>query len=358
MELKKMKIDKKQIKRLILQCLIIMLGTFVMAFGYMVFLQPNNILPGGFTGLSQIIHDLFKKVGFTLIPTSIWYIILNIFLYIYAVKILGFEFGIRAGVGIFSYSMFFSILEKVKFVSTIIEKFQTECALLGGGVYILYAIYGGIIMGIGMGIVFRGDGSTGGCDMVAVVVNKIFPTITTGQIVMFVDGFVCLASVFAYGSLVLPLFALITIFVCGKMADMFVDGIKSLRAYYILTDKKEEITNTIFKEIERGVTCIKCEGMFTHQEKDMLLVILRRSQIVTLKKIVKELDPKSFMFCQSVKNAYGQGFITYDDKKKDKSKNARNKNELVLDVNIDKNENEIANSKSNDDITLYNGDNN
>ena len=353
-ELKKAKIDKKQIKRLVFQCLIIMVGTFIMAFGYMVFLQPNNILPGGFTGLSQIVHDLFEKVGFTLIPTSIWYIILNIFLYIYAVKLLGLEFGIRAGVGIFSYSMFFSILEKVKFVSTIIEKFQTESALLGGGVYILYAIYGGIIMGIGMGIVFRGEGSTGGCDMVAVVVNKIFPTITTGQIVMFVDGFVCLASVLAYGSLVLPLFALITIFVCGKISDMFVDGIKSLRAYYILTDKKEEITNTIFKEIERGVTCIKCEGMFTHQEKDMLLVILRRSQIVQLKKIVKELDPKSFMFCQSVKNAYGQGFITYEDKKKEKSKQDENKIEKVLEIIDDENKEINDNSLINQEEIIDN----
>ena len=159
------------------------------------------------------------------------------------------------------------------------------------------------------------NGSTGGSDIVAVVVNKIFPTITSGQIIIAVDGIVVFMSALAYGSLVLPLYALITIFVCGKIADAFVDGIKSLKAYYILTDKKDEITERIFNEIQRGVTYIKCEGMFTRQEKSMLLVILRRSQIMQLKKIVKEVDTNSFMFGHNVKDAYGKGFLPYETKK-------------------------------------------
>ena len=119
----------------------------------------------------------------------------------------------------------------------------------------------------------------------------------------------------AYQSLVLPLFALITIFICSKVADLFVDGVKSLRAYYILTDKKDEMSQEIMTKIGRGVTNIHCEGMYTKNNKDMLMVIVRRNQIMQLKNIVKKIDSQSFMFSSQVKEAYGNGFIKHSDKK-------------------------------------------
>ena len=314
--------NKKEILSMLSQIALILIGTFVMAFGFMVFLSPYNIVPGGFMGIAQILYDVLKSIGFSYIPLSAWYIILNLFLFVYAVKVLGLKFGLRAGIGILSYSLFIELIGSFDIIAKIGEQFNAEASTLSGvGVYILYALYGGLLMGAGIGFVFRGEGSTGGCDMVAVVVNKFFPTITNGQIIMIVDGCVVLASAIAYGSIVLPLFALITIFISGRTADMFVDGVRSLRAYYILTDKKEEMSNRILTEIERGVTNIKCEGMYTKKDKDMLLVILRRTQIMKLKKIVKEVDINSFMFSSTVKEAYGQGFIAYeneDTKKKDK----------------------------------------
>ena len=314
--------NKKDVLSMLTQIALIMFGTFIMAFGFMVFLTPYNIVPGGFMGIAQILYDVLSSIGFSYISISMWYIIINFFLFIYAVKVLGFKFGLRAGVGILSYSLFVELIGSLDIVARINEQFAVESSTLQGvGLYILYALYGGLLMGVGIGFVFRGEGSTGGCDMVAVVVNKFFPTITTGQIIMIVDGCVVIASAIAYGSIVLPLFALITIFISGKTADMFVDGVRSLRAYYILTDKKEEMANRIMTEIERGVTNIKCEGMYTKRDKDMLLVILRRAQIMKLKKIVKEVDSNSFMFSSTVKEAYGQGFIenTKEDKKKNKT---------------------------------------
>ena len=279
------KITKKKIREMMIQVLLIMLGTLLMSFGYIVFLAHNNIVPGGFMGLAKIIHDLLGKIGFDLISVSAWYIVLNVFLYIYSVKVLGIEFGIRTGVGIFSYSLFTSLFEKLPIIDSINQKFIEESSTLGGGAYILFAIYGGLIMGIGIGLVFRGNGSTGGSDVVAVVVNRFFPMITTGQIIIIVDGIVVFASLIAYNSILLPLYALITIFVSGKVSDVFVNGVKSLQAYYILTDKKEEIASKIMTDIKRGVTNIRCEGMYTRKQKEMLLVILRRSQIMQLKKI-------------------------------------------------------------------------
>lgn len=303
---------QREALNLVFQIFLILCGTFVLGFGYCVFLSPYNIVPGGFMGLSQIVHDLLAKIGFTYISTSVWYIILNSFLYIYAFILLGWKFGIRSGVGIFSYSLWVDLISRFDIVSTIGNQFEVESAAVGGGgLYILFAIFGGLLMGVGMGIVFRANGSTGGCDMLAVVTNKFFPTITTGQLVIAVDGIVVILSAFAYSSLVLPLYALITIFICGKVSDIFVDGVKSLRAYYILTDKKDEIAERVMHEVERGVTNIKCEGMYTHGEKDMLLVILRRSQVMRVKNIVKQVDPNAFTFSHNVKEAYGNGFLAY-----------------------------------------------
>ena len=165
--------------------------------------------------------------------------------------------------------------------------------------------------------------------MVAVVVNKFFPTITTGQIVMCVDGIVVIMSAIAYQSLMLPLYALITIFICGKVSDIFVDGVRSFRAYYIITEKKEELSQAIFDNVHRGVTNIKCEGMYTKKDRDMLLVIVRRSQVMMLKKVVKEIDPDSFMFSDNVKEAYGKGFLTYSDSNKTKASKKKIKAEII-----------------------------
>lgn len=342
-ELSKKEVIVKNIKTMSIQILTIMLGTFVMALSFQIFLTPHNIVPGGFMGLAKIVHDVIAKTGFTYISTYAWYIILNVFLYIYAVKCLGWKFGIRAGVGIFSFAIFGMIIENTNLVGNITEMIKAEEATS----YILYAIYGGVLMGAGLGLVFRGNGSTGGCDMVALVVNKFFPTITTGQIIMFVDGAVVVLSVIAYGSLVLPLYALITIFLSGKVSDMFVDGIRSLRAYYVVTDKKEEISQAVFEKLNRGVTNLKCEGMFTHNDKDMLLIIVRRAQILTLKKIVKRIDPNSFMFSHNVKEAYGNGFISYSVDNKTKRKNKLQKNDaenLSTTTNVNTNSNENVNT--------------
>jgi len=314
---KKFNFEKLNFKVLLIEIITILIGTFITALGFKLFLTPHNIVPGGFMGIAQIIYDLLIKIGFNSISVSVWYIILNIFLYIYAVYRLGFKFGIRSGIGIFSYSLFVELIDKMNIINAINEQFAIEEAALNGvGLYILYAIYGGVLMGIGLGLVFRGNGSTGGCDMVAVLFNKFFPTITTGQIVIFVDGLVVIMSAIAYQSIVLPLYALITIFICGKVSDLFVDGVRSFRAYYIVTNKKDEISAAVFAKLARGVTNIKCEGMYTHENRDMLLIIVRRSQVIILKKIVKEIDPQSFMFSSNIKEAYGKGFLTYEKEKK------------------------------------------
>ncbi len=349
----KKEIVKKNIKSMSIEVLTIMLGTFITALGFQIFLTPHNIVPGGFMGVAKIVYDVIARTGFTAISISTWYIILNAFLYLYAVKCLGWKFAIRAGVGIASYSLFVGLIEQTSLIDIITTQFEAEVATS----YILYAIYGGVLMGTGIGLVFRGNGSTGGCDMVAVVVNKFFPTVTTGQIIIFVDGAVVILSALVYSSLVLPLYALITIFISGKVSDMFVDGIRSLRAYYIVTDKKEELSQAIFNKLNRGVTNLKCEGMFTHNDRDMLLIIVRRAQILALKKIVKKIDPNSFMFSHNVKEAYGNGFIAHaNDKIKKNKKSILLKDSKSNDLNK-QNESQIIIANEIDNKEIINNEN-
>lgn len=325
----RLKINKKEVKTLIFQIIVILIGTFIMSIGFSVFLSPHSITPGGFMGIAQIIHDLlFDLVD---VPISILYLVLNVFLYLYAVIKFGYLFGIRTGIGIFSYSIFVDIVASTNLVNKITSAFNADEA----SSYILFAIYGGVLMGIGIGFVFRGNGSTGGCDLLAVVINKFFPTITTGQLIIVVDSLVVILSAIVYQSLVLPLYALITIFLSGKIADIFIDGVRSMRAYYIITNKKEELSTAIFTTIKRGVTNINCEGMYTHESRDMLLVIVRRSQIIALKKLVKDVDPNSFMFCSSIKETYGKGFMDYNNKKQNKTINSNQaENETVSNENV------------------------
>ena len=310
-----------EIKTMAKEIALILIGTFVLAIGFKIFLTPYKIVPGGFMGLSKIIVDMLAQIGFTTIPVSIWYIILNSFLYIFAVKLMGFKFAIRVGVGIASYSLFVEIVDKLAFLNPIMQELNNEKA------YIVYAIFGGIIMGAGIGFVFRGNGSTGGSDLLSVVINKFFPTVTSGQIVMGVDATVVVLSFIAYGEIILPLYALISIFVSGRVIDMFIDGVRSLRAYYVVTDKKEEISKEVMEKLNRGVTNIKGEGMFRHTDVNMLLIIIKRFQVVQFKKIVKTIDPNSFMFSCNIKEAFGKGFITYKNnehtnkKNKDKKEN-------------------------------------
>lgn len=311
------KIKDNKILTLIFQCLAISLGTIVMSFAFTVFLTPNRLIPGGFMGLSQIIYDVFSKLGFTAISVSVWYLILNSVLYVFAVKKLGWKFGVKTAVGILSYSLFVEMMKKSSLIVNLINKINNE----GNASLMLYAIIGGVILGVGMGIVFLAKGSTGGCDTLAVFINKIFPTITTGQLVITVDTIIVFTSAIVYQSLVLPLYTLITIFIIGKVSDIFVGSMQSIRAYYIVTSKKEEMAGQILKELKRGVTSIKCEGMFTRHEKDMLFVMIKANQINQLKEIVKSCDKTSFMFSTSIKEVYGKGFIEFSNKTPKKHKN-------------------------------------
>jgi len=216
-------------------------------------------------------------------------------LFIIAFKSLGLKFAINSAIGIISYSIFMEVC-------------NFSIGLTGEDLF-LYAIYGGVIMGVGLGLVFRGKGSTGGSDMLANLLNKKFRFITVGNFVFIVDFVVIALSYVAYGDLTLSLYSLVAIYIMTKMSDVIISGVNRLRAYYIISSKYEEISAHIMHEIERGVTGFKSQGMYTHNKQYVLMTIVTHSESARLRQLVANIDKNSFMFSAPISEAMGSGFM-------------------------------------------------
>lgn len=289
----------KKYKQDIINILGIILGTAIMAFAFNVFLQPNKISPSGFSGLSSVLCFLLAKIGIV-IPTSVMYLLLNVILYIVAYKLLGKKFALMALIGIGSYSLF---IELVSYIPLVVQNDLLLCAIYGGG-----------IMGFGIGLVLRCNGSTGGGDLLALIIRSRTHILTTGQIMLSINILVLALSCIAYGLGPL-MYSIITIVISSTVTDLVIEGATGVRAYYIFTSKKQEVCDAIYKEIKRGVTEIKAEGMYTHTEKDILLCLINKYRAPRLKAIVSQIDSEAFVFCTSVSEVIGRGFSIPPKKK-------------------------------------------
>lgn len=314
----------KKYKQDIINIFGIILGTIVMAFAFNVFLQPNNISPSGFSGLSSVLCFLLAKIGIV-IPVSVMYLLLNVILYVIAYKLLGKKFALMALIGIGSYSLF---IELVSYIPLVVRNDLLLCAIYGGG-----------IMGFGIGLVLRCNGSTGGGDLLALIIRSKTHILTTGQIMLSINILVLALSCIAYGLGPL-MYSIITIVISSTVTDLVIEGATGVRAYYIFTSKKQEVCDAIYKEIKRGVTEIKAEGMYTHTEKDILLCLINKYRAPRLKAIISKIDSDAFVFCTSVSEVIGRGF-SIPPKKKQKGDAET----------LEKSQNEISpNNKENNQI--------
>ena len=303
--------NNDNLKRDIINVIMIIIGTIIMGLGFNMFLVPNNITPSGFSGLAAIISEFLSEINIVINP-SIFYFALNIALYIFAYKLLGKKFAIMALIGIVSYSLTIEL-------TSLIPWTFTEDLLVA-------ALYGGIIFGVGTGFVLRNNGSTGGTDMLATIIRNQTHVLKTGQIIMICNIFVLALSVIAYGVNSL-LYSIIAIFLASETTDIIIDGAKGVRAYYIITDKKEEVTAKIFAEIRRGATEIKSTGMYTHHDKSMILCLINKYRAPALRRIVADVDPNAFVFSTNVNEVIEKGFFVPTPKNK-KKKASKKSNQL------------------------------
>ena len=273
----------------------IFIGTFFTALAANLFYTPADMVPGGFTGLAIIMRHLTLHLMDGGMPVWLGNLILNVPLILLAILLRGWRFMRRTLIA----SLLFSAWLYVIPVQAVVEDDL-----------LLISLFGGAIMGLGLGLVFFGKATTGGTDTVAALVQKFLPHIGVARMMPVLDGAVILLSVWIFGIRV-SLYATISVIVSGIVADRLISGLKNAYTAFIVSARYNEIAETVMKTMDRGVTSLKGEGMYTHRERPVLLCAVSKRQIADLKEIVYSADPDAFMILVDSREIRGEGFLQY-----------------------------------------------
>lgn len=286
-----MRLEKKRrelrLKKYSFELLQIIVGTFIMAVAVSLFLLPNQLSSGGFTGIATITYYLLK------LPMGIIIFALNIPLFILSFIKKGKNFLIKGVLGTVFLSIFIDILDKYQPLTQ--DRF-------------LSCIYGGILMGLGTSVILKANASTGGTDMLAYVIKAYNPNYRTGNLIVMIDSIIIALNVIFFRKIEIGLYSAITIYLMGKAIDIVFEGINFTKLIYIISDKYLDISEEIIKEIERGITGIYAKGMYTNEKKMMLLCVASRNQAMRIKQISKKIDPRSFVVISNARETFGLGF--------------------------------------------------
>ena len=269
----------------------IFIGSVIGAAAYPTFLIPNNIAPGGLTGVATILNYL---AGW---PVGITALVLNIPLFLIGYRTMGKVFAFRSLVATALFTILIDILP-LKPVS--------EDPLLG-------TLFGGVVLGIGLGLILRGGATTGGSDMIARMVHRRFNFISVGMFLFALDFLVVLAAAVFIGS-TQALYAMIDIYVCGRVIDAVMVGFGGNKACFVMTDAWQKITGRVLNEIERGCTLLEAKGAYSGTSRPVVMCVMSRQEMTALKRIVQEEDEKAFMFITEAHEALGEGFSRLDGK--------------------------------------------
>lgn len=277
----------------ILDGAMIVFGCFVMGFAFSVFFEPNNISTGGFSGIAMMINSLLHKVGVKFINSSIIYLVMNLILYLIAVKSLGKRFAITALLGIASFSGAIQIF-------ALVPKFADFDLIIS-------ALFGGVTLGFGVGLVVRFGGSTGGSDMIACMVRKKHPKVHVGRIIVGIDIVVVALTLVVYnnGVELLP-YTIIALAINSFMVDYVIDGYKQAKAYTIITNKPKEVSEAIRDSLYRSCTISNVKGMVDESDKKCLVCLIGKYQTGTMKQVISEVDPKAFVYSVPVHEIIGE----------------------------------------------------
>lgn len=285
--------------------LYITFGCLVAGTAIDIFLIPYKIAPGGITGIATVIFYLTNSR----IPVGAIILLLNVPLLISSMKLIGKSFFYKTIYGTIMLSVFIDVLEP--FTKMFADNYLRNLAdFSAGSDLLLYSIFGGTMMGIGLGIVFRAGSTTGGTDLAAQLVHHYLPYFTVGQILMVIDAIVVVFAAVAFKSFLLGLYAIVTIFISSRLIDTVLVGVDYAKAVFIISDKSELISQKIITDIDRGVTGLKGTGMYTGTDKQVLLCVLDHTQIPRLKSLVKSIDGEAFVIMTDVREVFGEGFVS------------------------------------------------
>ncbi|WP_313893528.1 YitT family protein [Psychrobacillus sp.] len=278
-------VKKSSTKTVVFEYIQIMFGAALVGVSYNIFLLPSKLAAGGVSGISTILYELFQYN-----PAYVQWLI-NIPLFFLAIIIVGKDFSLKTLVGTIFVPLVIWLTSDIKIM--------IDNPLLG-------AIYGGIMLGVGLGIVYRGNGSTGGTALIAQILKK-FTGISSGFSQLLVDGLVVITSALVF-NFELALYAMMSIYVSSKVIDFVQLQSSTAKLVLIITDKEEEIQEIVKEEINRGLTKVKTIGGYTNDEKTMILCVVEQSEAVYFKKLILEREPTAFVIFLNASEILGRGF--------------------------------------------------
>lgn len=276
---------KHDVRDSIVEYVYVIVGAAIIAIGFNVFLLPNQVASGGVSGISTILHGFF---GWN--PGIVQYAF-NIPLFIAGVLLLGKKFGIKSFIGTIT----------LPFIVLLTNSWEpwTDNPLLG-------ALFGGIVVGLGIGLVFKGNASTGGTDLLAQIITK-FTGLSLGTSVLLIDGVIAISAAIVF-DLEKGLYALIGLYVTTKTIDIIQLGFSQSKMVYIITLKQDEVREAIYAEINRGVTKLPAIGGYTGEARPVLMVVVYQTEFTKLKQLIKSVDPSAFVIVSDAYEVLGEGF--------------------------------------------------
>ncbi|MBE6008482.1 MAG: YitT family protein [Lachnospiraceae bacterium] len=278
--------------KLFKEALLIVIGTSLLALATGMFYSPNHMIVGGFSGIGIILEALTEAQFGKGIPVSVTNLVLNIPLLIIALRFMGKGFILKTAFSTVLYSAVIAVCE-----------FLPQYT----GDLMLAAIYGGIISGAGLGFVLMARGSTGGVDLLASIIHRSIKYISLSKIIFAIDAIIMIGGLFVFGA-DKAMYGIISIFIASKCISTILEGMNFSKAAFIISSRSDEIAKAIMEKAERGVTALEGRGMYTGENREVLLCVFAQKEIAVIKEIVSEIDKDAFILVTDVKEVLGLGF--------------------------------------------------
>ncbi|MDD3415320.1 MAG: YitT family protein [Lachnospiraceae bacterium] len=278
-----------------IEYLFIIIGTAIMAVAIGSVYSAVNLVTGGFTGIAIIVKGVSEQISGFAIPLWFTNLLLNIPLFVSAAYMKGFKFLKKTMIATFLLSGWLYVIPEIEFIEN--DLFLT-------------AVFGGILSGIGLGMVLMVGSTTGGVDLLATLICTKFRNYSIVHVMQVVDAVIILVGAFIFG-FNLALYAIVAIFIVTQVSDALIEGAKFAKVVFIITSKPEEISFEIMKNLNRGVTGIEAEGMYSKKQRQMLFCVVSKKEIVAIKDLIQEIDSNAFVIVSEAREVLGEGFLKH-----------------------------------------------
>ncbi len=288
--------EKPFTRKWFLSYTLIIVGSFILAASFVLFITPYKIIPGGVYGISIVLHYLFNT------PVGLVALCFDIPLTIIGIRFLGPRFGFKTVVGFSLTAIFTDTLTFFWGFRPLVE-----------GDALLSTIFGGVLAGVGLGLIFKSRATSGGSDIIAMIIAK-YTKLPLGMLMIYVDSAIVLVGLLVFRDWKIPLYSWIVIFITGKVIDVILQGVSYDKSLFIISDKHEEIRDKILNNLDRGGTYIDGHGMYNMAEKRIIFTVVSRRELALLEEYIHEIDPKAFLTVTDATEILGEGFRSLQEK--------------------------------------------